>query len=54
MAQRVLLEKVFPYMTHDFFDRDGLVFLRSIRKHFDYKGCGVFAAKKSNLDIEIL
>ena len=44
-----IVRKAFPFMTPDFFDRDGLVYLSSIRKHFDYKGCGVFAAKKSHL-----
>lgn len=39
--------KAFPFLDKSLFDKDGLLPLSVIKKHFDYKGCGVFAAKKS-------
>lgn len=44
-----VVRKAFPFLTQDLFDRDGLVYLSQLREHFDYKGCGVFASKKTDL-----
>lgn len=46
-----IVRKAFPFLTDDLFDRDGLILLSDIEKHFDYKGCGVFAAKKSKFSL---
>lgn len=42
-----IIFKTFPFLTKDSFDGDGLISLGLLLQHFDYKGCGVFAAKKS-------
>lgn len=39
--------KAFPFLNRALFDKNGLIYLSEIKKHFDYKGCGVFAAKNS-------
>lgn len=48
-----IIFKAFPFLTKDSFDGDGLIPLDLLLKHFDYKGCGVFAAKKSEFAILI-
>ncbi len=46
-----IVYKAFPFLNKELFDSDGLITLAELKKHFDYKGCGVFAAKKSNFSL---
>lgn len=46
-----IVYKAFPFLSKDVFDSDGLILLSELKKHFEYKGCGVFAAKKSNFSL---
>ena len=46
-----IIYKAFPFLDKTSFDSDGLIFLSELNKHFEYKGCGVFAEKKSNFSL---
>ena len=43
--------RAFPCLNKELFDGDGLIMLSDLKKFFDYKGCGVFASKKSNFSL---
>lgn len=49
-AQNIVY-KAFPFLSKDLFDSDGLILLSELKKHFEYRGCGVFAAKKSDFSL---
>ncbi len=46
-----IVYQAFPFLSKTSFDSDGLILLSELKKHFEYKGCGVFAAKKSNFSL---
>ena len=46
-----IVYKAFPFLSKEIFDSDGLILLSELKKHFEYKGCGVFAAKKSDFSL---
>ena len=43
--------RAFPCLNKEMFDGDGLIMLSDLKEFFDYKGCGVFASKKSNFSL---
>lgn len=46
-----IVYKAFPFLSKEIFDSDGLILISELKKHFEYKGCGVFAAKKSDFSL---
>ena len=43
--------RAFPCLSKELFDGDGLIMLNDLKKHFDYRGCGVFTSKKTNFSL---